>query len=66
MTTAESGSFVSSGTPYNNAKGFGIDGARLLPGRYTSESEELDGVLVDSGTDGTLVVAGGGYAVIIR
>lgn len=43
-----------------------IDGARLLPGRYTSESEELDGVLVDSGTGGALTVLGGGMRFILR
>lgn len=43
-----------------------IDGTRLLPGRYTSESEELDGVLVDSGTGGALTVLGGGMRFILR
>ena len=44
-----------------------LGAARLNPGTYRASDTVVAGFIADSkGTDGTLVVSGGGYAVIIR
>lgn len=43
-----------------------LDGVKLAPGTYAAGDAEVAGFVVDSATGGTLVVTGGGLAIIVR
>ena len=43
-----------------------VKGARLAPGFYTTDSEQVAAVLLDSVGGGQLVVTGKGMKIIVR
>ena len=43
-----------------------VNGVKLAPGRYAAGDEAVSGFVVDSATDGELIVSGSGLSIIVR